>query len=517
MAEIEITDRPNWVSGTAATMTILATGLASSITAADPVILSANISSVRAGLDMTAGTASFVASIATLTLAAAVLGAGALGDKFGMKRMYTLGLLGTVVFGVLAAAAPNAPVLIVCRAAEGVAFALLLGLSLAIVNVVFPPERRAGAISLHLGAGFVAAVPMPALGGLLVQHVDWRASFLVAPAAAVVALALVLRYVPETPRNARRLDVTGLLLIATALLAVVYGLSRLQTGLHAGAVVPILVGLTAGAAFVAYELRTPAPVLDLRIFRSGPFNAAVFAGVAFNFLSGGSTILCAFYLVTIRGESPTLLGLLMAPAALLSALAAAAAGRAAARLGDRAALVGGLGLLLGALLVLTVLGEDSPMWILFAVVGLNAVGAAVTETIEATVMLRTAPVELSGAVTAVKSAVGQAAYSLGPAVFALLGTTLFVHSSRDRLAGTGITGEQAREALRVAHGGAGSAAGTNVLDPERAREVVEGATAGMIGAIHTMGWMLTAVPVAAIIAVLVLMRGTRRSPERGSP
>lgn len=491
--------QPDWVSGTRATMTILATGLGASITAADPVILSANISDVRAGLHLSAGSTSFIAGLATLTLAAAVLGAGALGDKYGMKRMYTAGLLGTVVFGALAAAAPNAVVLMVARAGTGLAFALLLGLSLAIINVVFPPERRSLAISLHLGASFAVAVPMPAVGSLLAVHIGWRACLLVAPAVALIALVLVLRYVPDTPRSARRLDVIGLLLVATALLTTVYGLSRLQSGIHAGAIVPILVGVVALAAFIAFELRASEPALDLRIFGNRAFDAAVCSGVAFNFISGGSTILLAFYLVTVRGESPAVLGFLMAPAALLSAVAAAAAGRAAARSGPRAVLVAGLFSVLAGLLVLTTLGEQSGLWAVFAVVGLNAVGAAVAETMEATIMMVDAPVALSGAVAAVKSAVGQAAYSMGPAVFALAGTALFVRESH------GVTLEDAREALRPAHGGAGSAAGTNVLDPQRAREVVDGAHSAMIGAIHTLGWLLTAVPVAAIILVLVLV------------
>jgi MFS family permease len=504
--------QPQWVSGTAATMTILATGLGASITAADPVILAANISAVRDGLRLSAGTASFVVSVATLSLAAGVLGAGALGDKYGMKRMYSLGLMGTVAAGVLAALAPNAAVLIGARAALGVAFALQLGLSLAIVNVVFPPERRAAAISLHLGAGFAVAVPMPAIGTLLVEHIGWRAGFLVAPVLALIALMLVRKYVPETPRTGRRLDVTGLLLVAVALLGTVFGLSRLQSGVSAGVIGSLAIGLIAAAAFVLFERRTPNPALDLRIFRSGPFNAAVFAGMTFNFLSGGVTVLLAFYLVAVRGESPTALGLLMAPAALLSAVAAAMAGRAAVRLGPRAVLITGLLLLVAGLVTVTRLGEHSSLWVLFVAVAFNAVGAAVVETIEATIMLKTAPVELSGAVAAVKSAVGQAAYSMGPAVFALIGTSVFLHSAADKLAGTGLTEGQAREALRATHG---STAGANVLDPQRAREVVDGVHASMIDAIHMLGWMLTAVPLAAIVLTLILMRPSAPGGEDG--
>lgn len=493
------------LSGAAATMTVVAMGLGYSITQGDPTIVSANISEVHSGLALSPTATSFIASLATLTLAAAVLGAGALGDRYGMKRMYTVGLAGTVVFGVLAAAAPTGLVLMAARAGVGVAFAFLLGLSLAIINAVFPPERRAPAIALYLCAGFALTTPLPAIGSLLAEHIGWRTCFLVAPVAALITLVIHLRYVPETPRSSRRLDVTGLALVATALLSTVYGISRLQTGLHAAAIWPIVVGVAAGAAFIVQELRTPDPALDLRIFASGRFNAAVVAGTTFNFLTGGSTILFAYYLVTIRGESPALLGLLLVPATLAQAVAATGAGRAATRFGDRAVLIAGLLLLLAGLLVLTVIGEHSPMWVLFAAVALNAVGGAVVQTPQSTIMMSSAPDDLGGAVAAVKSAVGQAGYSLGPALFALIGTTIFVHSRPPTI--DGITLIQARQALQAAHGG--PPAGANLIDPERARAVVAGATTAMINAIHTLSWLMSAVPVAAIVLAVVLLRPSR--------
>ncbi|WP_286131990.1 MFS transporter [Mycobacterium sp. IS-1556] len=502
------------VTGLAATMTVSAMGLGYSITAADPTILSANISEVRAGLHLSPSTASFVASLATLTLAAAVLGAGALGDLYGMRRMFTLGLLGTIVFGVLAAAAPNSAVLIAARAGSGVAFAFLLGLSLAIINAVFPPERRAAAIALYLGAGFALTTPMPAVGSLLAEHIGWRTGFLVAPVAALVALGIHLRFVPETPRAPRRLDVAGLVLVATSLLALVYGISRLQGGLHSDALASILVGVVAGAAFVMRENRTPDPALDLRIFRSGRFNAAVIAGTTFNFLTGGSTILFAFYLVTVRGESPALLGMLLVPATVLQALAATGSGRAAEKYGDRAVLVSGLLLLLAALLLLTVVDEQTSLIVFFIAVALNAIGGAVVQTPQSTIMMSAAPPDLGGSVSAVKSAVGQAGYSLGPALFSLIGTTLFAHDAMRRLAGSGLTVDEAREALRVAHGtSVASTGGANIVDPQRAREVVEGASASMLDAIHTLSLMMSAVPIAAIVLALVLLRPSRTTEE----
>jgi MFS family permease len=390
----------------------------------------------------------------------------------------------------------------------GLAFAFLLGLSLAIINDVFAPERRAAAIALYLGAGFALTTPQPALGGVLAEHVSWRAGFLVAPAVAVVTLLITWKYVPETTRSSRRLDLPGLALVALTLLGVIYGISRLETGLHAGAVVPILLGLAAGAGFVFRELHTPDPALDLRIFGSARFNAAVTAGATFNFLTGGSTILFAFYLVTIRGDSPAVLGLMLIPATVLQAFAATGSGRAAARFGDRTVLIAGLALLLAGLVVLTVLGEETPLLVLFAAMALNAIGGAVVQTPQATIMMASAPADLGGAVSAVKSAVGQAGYSLGPALFGVVGTTLFVRDA------SGITVEESQDAFRVAHGGAAaSLGGARVLDPDRARQIVEGSKDAMLHAIHTLSWIMAVVPAAAIVVALVLLR---RSPAPGA-
>ena len=212
-------------------MTVVAMGLGYSITAADPTILSANISEVRAGLEMSPSTASFVASLATLTLAAAVLGAGALGDLYGMRRMFIVGLFGAIGFGVLAAAAPNSAVLIAARAGAVWRSRSCWDCRWPLINAVFPPERRAAAIALYLGAGFALTTPMPALGSLLAEHLGWRTGFLVAPVAAADRAGD--RVCASCPRHCGRRDAStcpASLLVAAALLALVYGISQLQSG-----------------------------------------------------------------------------------------------------------------------------------------------------------------------------------------------------------------------------------------------------------------------------------------------
>lgn len=493
-------------------MTVIAMGLGYSFTAADPTILSSNLSEVSRGLGFNPGTASFVACLATLTLAAAVLGAGALGDVYGMKRMFLYGNFFSVAFGLLAAAAPNAGTLILARAGIGVGFAFVLGLSLAIVNAVFPPGRRAAAIAAYLGAGHGLSVVQPALGSWLATHFGWRACFLVTPALAVVTLLITLRFVPETVRDQRKFDIPGVLLVAAALITFIYGLTEMQTGLRPDALALVAVGVALGGAFVWWERRAAAPALDLRLFRSGRFNAALTAGATFNFLGGGATILFAYYLVTIRGETPEVLGLLFIPAMVAASAAAVLAGRAAARLGDRAVLVAGLAILLVGMVMLVALDADTPVAVLGVAVALNAIGGAVVQTPQSTIMMSSAPPELGGVVSAVKPAVGQAAYSLGPALFALVGTTLFLRDARPKLDGSGITEQQARDALRVAHGGApNSAAGSEVLDPEQARWVVSEADQSWLTAIHETSLLMAVVPAIAIVVALVLLR-----PNRGS-
>ena len=495
-------------------MTILAMGLGYSIAAADPTTFSANLSEVRKGLEFTPSTASFLACLCTLTLAAAVLGAGALGDLHGMKKMFTAGICGSIVFGLIGAAAPHVSVLIIARAGLGVAFAFVLGLSLAIINAVFPPGRRAAAIAAYLGAGHALAVFQPALGGWLASNFGWRSCLLVTPVLAVITLVITWRFVPETVKDQRKLDIPGILIVAAALVTVIYGLTELQDGFNVGALGLIVLGLGLGVAFVRWELHTRTPALDMRIFRSGRFNAALIAGAAFNFLGGGGTILFAYYLVTIRGKSPEVLGLLLIPAMLIASAAAVAAGRVVIRLGERTVLVAGLGILLIGMLLVTVLDENTPIAVLGLALALNVIGGAVVQTPQSTIMMSSAPPELGGVVSAVKPAVGQAAYSLGPALFALVGTTLFLRDGRAKLQDSGISTEQAREALRVAHGGApNSAGGSEVLDPEQARWVVSEATDSWLGAIGDLALIMAVVPAAAIVVALVLLR-PNRSPAQ---
>jgi len=485
-------------------MTTVAMGLGSAVAVGDLRIVASNISIIRNGLGFSPGTTVFVSSLAILTLGATVLGAGVLGDKYGMRRMFVAGGLATVVFGVMGAAAPNIAVLLTARAGIGVAFAFLTGLSLAIMNAVFPPERRAGAIAWYLAAVYAFGVIPATVGSLLAERVGWRSGLLVTPVLAVLVLILTLRYVPETPRSDRRTDIAGLLLVAVALIGLTYGVSQAQRGVGLGSVAPILTGLVAAVAFVWWEIRCDDPALDMHIFRSARFTAVVTAGAANNLVQGGSMTMVTFYLVIVRDESTWVLALLLIPATLVSAFAAIGAGRAAARFGNGPTVVAGLVVLAVSVLMRVAFGTDTPIAVVGAVIALTTVGGAIVQTPQTTVMMSSAPASLGGVVSAVKAAVGSTFYGLGAGLFSMFGILLFIRDAAPKLAGTGISAEQAGEIL----GAVGSARGGSELDPQRTAWVISEATESMLNVADVLNLGMTVIPMAAVLWVLVLFRGS---------
>ena len=485
-------------------MTTVSMGLGSAVAVGDLRILAANIPFVRDGLGFSHGTNIFVSSLATLTLAASVLGAGVLGNRYGMKRMFVVGAWGAVVFGLLGALAPNVVVLMIARACIGVAFAFLSALSLAIMNAVFPPQRRARAIAQYLAVVYAFGVLPPTVGSLLADHVGWRSGLLVTPVLAVLVVVITVRYVPETATSHRRIDIAGLLLVATALIGVTYGISQLQSSVNSAALIPILIGILAGVGFVWWELRCDDPALDMRIFGSPRFNAVVSAGAANNLVQGGSMIMVTFYLVIVRDLTTWEFSLLLIPATLVSAVAAVVAGRAALRFGNCAVVVAGLAVLAVSVLMRLSFTIDTPIVIVGTMIALTTIGGAILQTPQTTVMMSSAPANLGGVVSAVKASVGGTFYGFGSALFSIFGIILFVRSSGAKLAAAGISLEQAGDILRTT-----TTTGKSVVptaDPERTAVVIAEATSSILDAAQVLNLTMALIPVAAIVLVLVLFR-----------
>jgi EmrB/QacA subfamily drug resistance transporter len=375
----------------------------------------------------------------TLTLAALILLGGSLGDRYGRRRVFVLGVAWFATASLLCGLAPNIGTLIAARGLQGVGGALLTPGSLAILSATFDPRDRAAAIGAWSGLGGVAAAVGPFLGGWLVEAVSWRAVFLLNLPLAAVVIAVALRHVPETrdPQAARTLDVPGTVLAALGLGALTYALVAVgETGASPGTVGAGVAGLAALAAFVWVERRSVNPLVPLDLFASRQFTAANVETFLVYAALGAVFFLLVLQLQVVAGFSPLLSGTALLPITGMMLLLSARMGRLAQRIGPRwpmtvGPLVAATGLLLtlrigpGASYVRDVL----PGALVFGL-GLSTLVAPLTATV-----LGAAPQRHSGVASGVNNAIARAAGLLAVAVLpSLAGLTGTVYQRPDLFA-----------------------------------------------------------------------------------
>jgi EmrB/QacA subfamily drug resistance transporter len=244
----------------------------------------------------------------TLTLAGLLLLGGALGDAYGRRKIYVIGIVWFALASLACGLAPGTGFLIAARALQGVGAALLTPGSLAILQASFTQEDRPRAIGAWSGLGGVATAIGPFLGGWLISAVSWRLVFFINLPVAVAVIAIAIRHVPETRAPGPRppIDVTGAATISLALAGITYGLIAASND---GWTSPtVLVSLAAGvllfAAFIVAEERNPHPMLPLSIFRSRQFSAANAVTFVVYGALGGALFLVPVVLQQVCGYSP---------------------------------------------------------------------------------------------------------------------------------------------------------------------------------------------------------------------
>ncbi len=318
---------------------LLATVLGSSIAALDATVV--NIALPRIGADLDTGLAGlqWTVNAYTLTLAGFLLLGGSLGDSYGRRRVFLIGVLWFAAASLLCAVAPTASLLIAARALQGFGGALLTPGSLAIIEASFHPDDRSAAIGAWSGLGGVAIAIGPFLGGWLVQAVSWRLIFLINLPLAAVVVWVSVRHVPETrnPAPAAGLDLPGALLAALGLAGVIYALTEGST-LGWGSPAVLVTGIGGVAALVAMvvvEARSPHPMLPLEIFSSRQFSSANLVTFVVYGALGGSIFLLPVVLQKVAGFSPIAAGAALLPVTILMLTLSARAGRLAQRIGPR--------------------------------------------------------------------------------------------------------------------------------------------------------------------------------------
>ncbi len=277
---------------------LVAAILGSSVVAVDATVV--NVALPQIADDLGGGLAGqqWVANAYLLTLASLILVSGSLSDLYGERRVFTLGVAGFGLTSLLCALAPTVELLIVGRALQGVSGALLTPASLAIIVAVFPVEERGAAIGTWTAWGGIGYLLGPLLGGQIVDSVSWRWVFALNVPLVLLTLLLAARYVPqarELGEERPKLDLTGALLCAVGLAGISFGLIEQPVlGWSDPAIwIPLAGGAATFVAFILYELRTPAPMLPLSLFRRRNFTVANIETLAMY----GGMALQSFFLV----------------------------------------------------------------------------------------------------------------------------------------------------------------------------------------------------------------------------
>jgi EmrB/QacA subfamily drug resistance transporter len=300
-----------------------------------------------------------------IAFAAGIITAAALGDRFGRRLIFNLGLALFTVASGACALAPSASELIAARTVQGLGGAIVLPLSLTILTTAFPAERRGTIIGIYGGLAGLAVAAGPLIGGAVTQGINWHWIFWINVPIGAVAAALSLRLLPESYGACERLDLTGVGLVTSGVVAIVWALVRAN---QSGWASPeIVTTLTAGTillvAFVAWENRVSQPMVPLRLFRTRAFAI----GNATTFLMSGA-IFAGAYLVAeefqfARGYSPVSTGLRLLPFFATPMVISPLAGALSDKTGRRPVMVTGLALLSAGFIWVALNGSLTTSWV----------------------------------------------------------------------------------------------------------------------------------------------------------
>jgi EmrB/QacA subfamily drug resistance transporter len=326
--------------------TFVITSLALFMVVLDNLVVSTALPVIRTDLGASLEDLEWTVNAYTLTFAVFLLTGAALGDRFGRRRMFALGLAIFTVASAAAALAPSTDALIAARAIQGIGGAIVTPLTLTILSDAFPKEKRGLALGAWSGIAGLAVASGPLVGGAVVDGISWQWIFWLNVPIGILLVPLAYAFLRETYGPAGGLDLPGLALVSAGLFGLVWGLvngngdgwtsPQIVASLALGAI------LTAG--FVAWELRAKAPMLPMRFFRDRAFAAANGASLLMYFGMFGSIFLLAQFLQTVQGHSPLGAGLRVLPWTAMPMIVAPIAGALSDRIGGRPLMAGGLAL-----------------------------------------------------------------------------------------------------------------------------------------------------------------------------
>lgn len=478
----------------------------------DITIVTVALPEIADDLDSSFSGLQWVMDIYALALAALLLGAGAVADLWGQRRVYLGGLALFAAASLVCGLAPGTGMLVAARGAQGLGGAAMFATTMALLSSTYRGRDLGVAFGMWGAVNGAAAAIGPVLGGLLTEHLSWRAIFLVNLPVSVVTAVLTLKVVREFRRpSGGRVDLVGTATFTLSAAAAVYGLIR--AGEHGwattGTLLPFAVGALSLAAFLVFETRTSDPLLDLGLFRRRAFVAALVAGLSLSAAAFSILTFTSVWLQSVLGQSPVRAGLSLLPLALTAFVVAALGGRFLQAVPARLTI--GVGLLLvgvGAALQspLDAGSGSGSLQAGLVVVGVG-VGLAVPTLSEAA--MAAVPPQRGGMAAGALNTFRQLGFALGIAVFGLLFHDGIADGLRGRVADPA--------AVAGAIGGGHADGGTGGTDAAETAAAVRDAVSGALGDVYLIA---AVVGIVSGLGVLGFMRGAAHpgpAPDTAPP
>jgi EmrB/QacA subfamily drug resistance transporter len=469
-------------------LTLAATILGSSMAFIDGSVVNVALPAIQQALHADAASTQWIVNAYLLLLGALVLVGGSAADLYGRRQVFLIGIALFTTASIACGLSPSIYALIVSRALQGLGAALLTPASLAMLGATFDQHERGRAIGIWAGVGALTSAAGPMLGGWLVDHVSWRAIFLLNVPLAIAAAYLAFFFACESrdPR-AKRLDWKGATAVALGLAAITWGLSGIPaSGFHD---MTVLGALGLGAAllvvFLAIEARSHEhAMMPLSLYRSRDFSGANALTLLLYFALGGALYFLPFGLIRLGGYSATQAGAALLPFALIMGLGASLAGALSDRFGPRLSLTAGPLIAAAGLMLLARADFGGSYWAsVFPAICTLAVGMTMTvPPLTSTVMASVGEAH-AGLASGVNNAVARVA---GLLAVAALSAVLFASFSHHL---AGVTPAHANEALSAAMAGQAHVPDGATSAFERAlRTVLEvAASCAALGGI--VGWL----------------------------
>jgi len=504
-------------------LTLIACIMGSGIALLDGTVVNVALPTIQRALGGGLAAQQWVSNAYLLTLSSLILVGGSLGDLFGERRIFALGVSGFGVASLACAVSPTIGVLVAARALQGIAGALLVPSSLAVIVNTFPESERGAAIGSWTAWGAIAGVLGPLAGGELLAIGSWRWLFVINIPFALATVSLILFAIPRAaPRRsgARRVDVPGAVLCAAGLAGPVFALiEQPRLGWSStGVIVPLIAGVALLGGFLWWERRAPDPMLPLGLFRRRNFSAgnietfSMYAGLAVLFF------FLVLFLQQVGGYTPLQSGLATLPVTLIMFVLSRRFGALADRFGPRffmgaGPLIAAVGLLLFQLVGTRVdyVSEVLPGLLVFAI-GLSMTVAPLTAAV-----LAGAESSQAGIASGVNNAIARVAGLLGTAAVGAAIAASFGSALDERLSGVALS-PAARAAVSEAKRLALGRPDVRGLTSAQAHTLTRAAEQASLHSFH-LGMMVAALLVAAggVAGVVGIRNPHRKVLAEGCP